>query len=458
MKFSHSSVKLACKTKDYNMNDAPDEIALNPVLVDIEDNTIVDINEQKKTITVDIRMSFAWHDERINVFFSDEAGIIWLPPATTEEKPIIWNPFIQLEIENLKKRIYVQDPIILKMGLMDSKTANDISKHHSQKTFFHDLTSVVWAEIDWRVTVSCPFDFSSFPFDRNTCPLEIVLYFDWNLTIHNDQKHRTSYDADGFEIKTHEVGPRSDYKDHLALPLTIFGLDVHIKRDVSKYIFTYYLPSITIVLASSVSFIIPLSATPGRVALVVTLFLTLTNIFIHQMVSIISFFGIKQGVILIPVGTKSFQCIQSNNFHFQTDSPPGKGLTLLGAYLLISLVFVFFTMVEFAFVLAWREVNGQEVIENSMTKHESESENVISRKMTKQQNTITKVTPLVTMKHDLKEAGVTEQQPTIFRSNANKLTLARKIDFSSFLIYNFCYILFNFIYFVMCMSNNDIVE
>ena len=297
MKFSHSSVKLACKTKDYNMNDAPDEIALNPVLVDIEDNTIVDINEQKKTITVDIRMSFAWHDERINVFFSDEAGIIWLPPATTEEKPIIWNPFIQLEIENLKKRIYVQDPIILKMGLMDSKTANDISKHHSQKTFFHDLTSVIWAEIVWRVTVSCPFDFSSFPFDRNTCPLEIVLYFDWNLTIHNDQKHRTSYDADGFEIKTHEVGPRSDYKDHLALPLTIFGLDVHIKRDVSKYIFTYYLPSITIVLASSVSFIIPLSATPGRVALVVTLFLTLTNIFIHQMVSIISFFGIKQGLI-----------------------------------------------------------------------------------------------------------------------------------------------------------------
>ena len=119
-------------------------------------------------------------------------------------------------------------------------------------------------------------------------------------------------------------------------------------------------------------------------------------------------------------------------------------------------------MVEFAFVLAWREVNGQEVIENSMTKNESESENVIYGKITTQQNTITKVTPLVTMKHDLKEAGVTEQQPTIFRRNANdfsgKLTLARKIDFSSFVIYNFCYILFNFIYFVMCMSNNDIVE
>ena len=119
-------------------------------------------------------------------------------------------------------------------------------------------------------------------------------------------------------------------------------------------------------------------------------------------------------------------------------------------------------MVEFAFVLAWRELNGREDIENSMIKDESESENVIYGNMTKQQNTITKVTPLVVMKCDLKEAGVTEQHPAIFRSNTHnysaKLTLVRKIDFSSFVIYNFSYILFNFIYFVMCMSNNDIVE
>ena len=137
--------------------------------------------------------------------------------------------------------------------------------------------------------MSCPFDFSRFPFDRHRCPLEMVLYFDWNLTIHNERKHRTSYGADGFEIKTHNIGPYSDYISSLSLPLTIFGIDVHAKRNISKYIFTYYLPSITIVLASSVSFIIPLSAIPGRVALVVTLFLTLINIFIHQMVNISSF-------------------------------------------------------------------------------------------------------------------------------------------------------------------------
>ena len=41
---------------------------------------------------------------------------------------------------------------------------------------------------------------------------------------------------------------------------------------------------IAIVVVAQISFIIPMSAIPGRVALVVTQFLTLTNIFIHEMV------------------------------------------------------------------------------------------------------------------------------------------------------------------------------
>ena len=40
-----------------------------------------------------------------------------------------------------------------------------------------------------------------------------------------------------------------------------------------------------IVVVSFISFLVPLTAIPGRIALVVTQFLTLTNMFIHQMVS-----------------------------------------------------------------------------------------------------------------------------------------------------------------------------
>ena len=104
-----------------------------------------------------------------------------------------------------------------------------------------------------------------------------------NLTIHSE-KHNKEYDADGFKIKSNGFSPVWLYYETFALSVPQFGVEVQLKRPISKYVLQYYLPAITIAMASSVSFIIPLSAIPGRVALVVTLFLTLTNIFIHQMV------------------------------------------------------------------------------------------------------------------------------------------------------------------------------
>ena len=66
---------------------------------------------------------------------------------------------------------------------------------------------------------------------------------------------------------------------------SIVGFDIKMQRIISSFIFKCYLPCIAIVVASSISFIVPLSALPGRIALMVTQFLTLTNIFIHQIVS-----------------------------------------------------------------------------------------------------------------------------------------------------------------------------
>ena len=64
-----------------------------------------------------------------------------------------------------------------------------------------------------------------------------------------------------------------------------FGFNIEIERSISSYVIEYYLPCASIVAVSSVSFIIPLTAIPGRVSLVVTLFLTLTNLIIQHEVS-----------------------------------------------------------------------------------------------------------------------------------------------------------------------------
>ena len=96
---------------------------------------------------------------------------------------------------------------------------------------------------------------------------------------------------DGFKISLSKKGTNN--MSWGSINITEMRVDIVLERQVSKYIYQYYIPCITIVIATSFSFIIPLSAIPGRVALIVTQFLTLTNIFINQVVSLMYTYGIE---------------------------------------------------------------------------------------------------------------------------------------------------------------------
>ena len=279
-----SNGEVVCTSMDYNPNVVPKEIALYPILMNLQDYTVVGIDEKKETMTIDITLFFGWVDERIKAVFSKTLGLITLPPVTTRERTHIWNPFKVMEIFNLKERKFNLDPIILKVGLVPSKSANEFLKGLHKSTSSLNNNSAVWSQMQWTVTVSCFFDFSSFPFDEHECNLTMRLPFDADLTIYDAKKDALRYVKDGFVISAHGLDPLKIYDELFDLHLLNFGIEVKMKRKLSKYIYQYYLPSITIVIASSVSFIIPLSAIPGRVALMGTQFLTLTNIFINQMV------------------------------------------------------------------------------------------------------------------------------------------------------------------------------
>ena len=77
----------------------------------------------------------------------------------------------------------------------------------------------------------------------------MALPFDWNSTIHSEYQHTTSYDVDGFEIQAREVSTEKFYINLLAVHWTAFRFDVHVKRQIPQYIFQYYIPSDTIVIA-----------------------------------------------------------------------------------------------------------------------------------------------------------------------------------------------------------------
>ena len=67
------------------------------------------------------------------------------------------------------------------------------------------------------------------------------------------------------------------------------GFNITMKRVQQPYLLKYYLPCVAIVVVTQISFYIPPDAIPGRVALLVTQFLTLTTLFISEQVRIYTF-------------------------------------------------------------------------------------------------------------------------------------------------------------------------
>ena len=151
---------------------------------------------------------------------------------------------------------------------------------------FTPNTTIVSATVEWRVTVFCNFDFSHFPLDNQHCEVRMgyIVWGDLKKILYDPENTRHSakqYEASGFDMTIAFVGNTLAQENFT----NKFRFDIEMKRQIEPYLYQYYLPCIAIVLVSFISFIIPLAAIPGRVALVVTQFLTLTNIFIHQMVS-----------------------------------------------------------------------------------------------------------------------------------------------------------------------------
>ena len=84
-----------------------------------------------------------------------------------------------------------------------------------------------------------------------------------------------------------------------------------------RYLYIYYLPSGLFVVVSWVSFLIPPEVVPGRMALLITLFLVLTNIF-NTITNI---------------------------------SPNVEGMTAISSWMIACMFFVFLALLEYALIL-----------------------------------------------------------------------------------------------------------
>ena len=231
------------------------------------------LDSKRNSIEIDFKIALRWQDFGIKSNLSDkdvQNGGIGLDLKSDFWE--IWKP--DLYIYNLKDyKVIWSDQIrlaSLKVLSMNNSNGQD--------------NWIEWV-MEANAHIYCDLDLHYYPMDNQSCEFRLGSQspnYKFVLDELIESKH-VPYEAQTDEFflnisffqEEHELNRNNQNN---------LGFKIKILRKTKSFVLRYYLTSAAIVHASQVSFIIPIDALPGRIGLIVTLFLTLTNIFIHQMV------------------------------------------------------------------------------------------------------------------------------------------------------------------------------
>jgi len=175
-----------------------------------------------------------------------------------------------------------------------------------------------------HISFFCSMSFEKFPLDEQRCMFRVGSYsYDSSRMVFKTKKfgyssQRSNSIALDYEISIEPLKDKDKVLDYGTLGnFSLSGFEMVLTRYVSTYIITYYLPSGICVIVSWISFLIPIDMVPGRMTLLVTLFLVLVNI--------------------------------CNSVFANT--PKVKGPTAIEAWMLACILFLFGAFIEYAAIL-----------------------------------------------------------------------------------------------------------
>ena len=269
---SQSTQDICAKSLDYNKHRNPDFPDTTRVHMDLIIRDVLQVDEEKHLIEIVAYSNLNWIEPRIDIKSISQTDLQTARP-TLEELSQLW--------------------------LTDVTYANAIwvQKRFHYYTATKDQLGQVWFKLTmlWKFQVTCQMDFSSYPFDSHDCLWKIRSYYENSQTekleIASLQNERD------FQMATKNEHVVSDTKN-LPFIVEMFpgqsGLEsiggenksivlVHFKftRKVSgryKLITGYYVPTGLFASLSLISYLIKPEIVPGRMGMLVVLFLIFTNI------------------------------------------------------------------------------------------------------------------------------------------------------------------------------------
>ena len=296
----------ACLPGNYSKYELPVKGGVNLIQVGIYVDELLKINDKDYSITLSCYFNVRWPDARIKLSkgFGDDqrkggdTNSTVEVPMNLEMVKDLWLP--NIFIYNLKT-YKVMDVLNKLAGLW---VRSDHQVLFSQST---------------HITFICPMHFDKFPLDTQRCLFQVGSYSYDDTTMVFETESAGYMDPSGnsialdYDIKINRLSPDdSVFLGGSLGNFSLAGFEMVLSRYVSTYIITYYLPSGLFVIVSWISFLIPMEVIPGRMALLVTLFLVLVNIF----------------------NTVT------------TNTPKAEGLTAIEAWMLACILFVFGALIE----------------------------------------------------------------------------------------------------------------
>ena len=257
-----------CLPKGYLKGEAP--APKTKVHSFIEINNIREVNDKEMRITLDFYLDMRWIDDRLKTKFPSGTTVSVLNNHLVSN---VWKP--DLWIKNLYAfEIHsVLEPtggLTIREKSCESKTCAKGGK---------DKNTLIQYNFEALATVYCNFNFLNYPMDIQQCEFQLDGAYPEPGVVHFELKggqfgfNNNNTNTDKFEIEV--LFQKGEAGIHSIITM---------KRCLLPFIIKYYLPCIAIIIVSLISFLISIDSLPARVALLVTQFLTLTNILIAQQV------------------------------------------------------------------------------------------------------------------------------------------------------------------------------
>ena len=253
------------------------------IYIQILEQKAIRLDEGNNELELHVKGQLLWEDDRIHTNFSGSD---------------LKNGRLMVSWENMKaiiargEMIWIPTFFIRDLAKVTSPYGDNSINVYTNLEFlthnpFHANITFVRLSFTIKLTVLCDFHYSNYPMDAQLVPLRFFAETSQNLELHlydpenNNHRPETSLDRLGFDITTYFV-ETSASENSGAFEV---GFDMILERIYRPFIYQYYIPSFTIVCVSTFSFIVPLTAIPGRISLAVTNLLCLITMYINQMVS-----------------------------------------------------------------------------------------------------------------------------------------------------------------------------